>query len=232
MMDQFTDRVAELCAKATASPTAPDSRPSPHGLATLDDIRVHDDLLADPVAYRDALLSLDYRSIAIGPVTFHGIAECRDEGVPHWIAHRYSEARPGVTFVRRSPQGQAEPNFIHTDRDMGDWTGIFYLNPDPPAGDGTRFWRHRRTGATASTARTADECQAEWHSWRDDAQWEPWHTVPARFNRLIVFPAPLFHSRAIPDNYGAGDQARLIQVVFGTGSLMTPITRREHASCR
>lgn len=42
----------------------------------------------------------------------------------------------------------------------------------------------------------------------------------AAAGRLLLFPAPCFHSRAILENYGtAGDDARLIQLVFGTGSL-------------
>ena len=40
---------------------------------------------------------------------------------------------PTLNFVRQSPAGQVEPNFIHTDADMGDWTALYYLTADPAA---------------------------------------------------------------------------------------------------
>lgn len=73
---------------------------------------------------------------------------------------------------------------------MGRFTGIYYLNPEPPAGDGTAFWR------------------------RYGNDWKMTRLVPARFNRLLIFRAGLHHSRALFDNYGHGDGARLIQVIF------------------
>jgi GNAT superfamily N-acetyltransferase len=187
-------------------------------------IRVVDDVLPDFPAYVAGTRSQPFSSVepSTGAV-FHGIAAAVSDALPQWIAARYPALTPTKTFVRRSPAGQAEPNFIHTDRDMGDWTAIAYLTEAPPAGDGTTFYRWARgaqaTGAIASTATTGEALLAEWLAWRDGAQWERWHTVPARPNRVVLFPACYFHSRAIPANYGAGDTARLIQVVFGTGGL-------------
>lgn len=181
-------------------------------------IRVHDQVIADPFTYRDWVRRQATQSVAIGPATFHGIAKCPDPALPDWIQAHYPHLTPGITFVRESPAGQVEPNFIHTDRDMGDWTGILYLNPQPAKGDGTTFWRHRITGARASTA-DSSQLLPEWQEWRKPLVWQPWTTVAARFNRLVLFPAALFHSRALPDNYGHGESARLIQIIFGTGTL-------------
>ena len=181
-----------------------------------------DDVLPDPDGYRAAILGLGgFHSITIGPgSTFHGIAFLQDHSLPHWIAARYPALTPELTILRQSPAGQQEPHYIHTDTDMGAWTGILYLTPHPPAEDGTAFWRHRATGAIASPATTDDERTAEALQWRDDSQWERWAQVPAKFNRLLLFPAALFHSRALVGNYGEGEAARLIQIVFGTGELM------------
>jgi hypothetical protein len=198
---------------------APDGLPATRAVFTADTVQVYDDVLADPDAYRARAVALPFQSITVGAATFHGIAPCEDPTLLQWIVQRHPHARPGLTFFRRSPLGQVEPNFIHTDRDMGDWTAILYLNPDPLAGDGTTFWRHRRTGAMASTADGEAELLSEWQAWRDRSLWKPWRTVEARFNRLVLFPAPLFHSRALPDNYGGLDDARLIQLVFGRGSI-------------
>lgn len=178
---------------------------------------VFDDVLPDPMGYRQSILTRPFVDVPIGPVTFHGIGFGCDGTLPSYLTSRYAGLTPHTSFCRQSPEGQAEPNFIHTDLDMGDWTAILYLTPDPPAGDGTTFWKHRKTGLVASPALTQDERIAEAEYWRQTKAWEPWATVEAKFNRLVVFPSGLFHSRALADNYGRGEDARLIQVVFGTG---------------
>lgn len=181
-----------------------------------DRLIVVDDLLPDPAVYRAAALALPFQDIEAGPIVFHGMAPIGASPLSGWLADTYSLVTTYAAF-RLSPAGQEEPNYIHTDRDMGDWTAILYLHPDPPAGDGTTFWRHRETGAIASTA-TADDLPAEWLAWRDRDRWAPWRTVAAAFNRLLLFPAPYFHSRALYDNYGTAAEGRLIQLAFGTGT--------------
>ena len=179
-----------------------------------DEVQVIDDAVADPVAYRELALACEYKTIAPGSV-FHGIA--LDAPVDP-VRPALDRARPHATvtssFFRKSPFKQVEPTFIHTDVDMGDWTGILYLTPDPPPDDGTVFWREKATGAVKGTP-VHDDHREERLRWMDTTRWEAWKYVPAKFNRLIVFPAPYFHSRAIFDNYGEGDDARLIQLLFG-----------------
>lgn len=151
---------------------------------------------------------------------FHGIS-MQDHRNAMTNALAEKGLQPTFSAFRLSPAGQLEPHYIHTDRDMGDWTATLYLNPLPPAGDGTTFWRHIATGAVESAAETnSDEQRTELMEWRRLTLWEPWRTVEAKFNRLIVFPAAYFHSRALMDNYGSDrDDARLIQIAFGTGVL-------------
>jgi RimJ/RimL family protein N-acetyltransferase len=182
-------------------------------------ITVIDDVLPDVDRYRADILNHPFGDVRMSPeVVFHGIAPV-DDTLAQWIEQRFPQLKPQLSFARRSPEGQDEPNFIHTDRDMGEWTGIYYLTADPAPGDGTTFWRWRKTGAIGSHAVTEDEFFEEWAAWRDREQWEPWRVVSAKPNRLVLFPAPYFHSRALEDNYGAAESetARLIQVVFGTG---------------
>lgn len=181
-------------------------------------IRVTDAVLPDPLVYRAAALTQPFGDLVSGPVVFHGLAPIGHSPLAAWLTATYG-LTPTLEFFRLSPLHQAEPSFIHTDRDMGDWTAILYLNPDPPEGDGTTFWRDRKTGAVASTAETADAKYAEWQAWRDVTRWEAWHTAPAAFNRVIVFPAPYFHSRAIGENWGEGLDGRLIQIAFGRGEI-------------
>ncbi len=181
-----------------------------------EDVLVFDDVLPDPEAYRAMALAQPFGDVTVGNATFRGIASCPRLDLLDWIAEQFGDVGKVTTFFRLSPAGQPEPNYIHTDRDMGAWTGIFYLTPQPADGDGTTFWRRVGSGEYQSTGTTMDELLPEWLAWRDLAQWEPWQTVAAKFNRLVCFPAPLFHSRALFDNYGhTQDDARLIQVCFG-----------------
>lgn len=181
-------------------------------------VDVFDGVLPDPMAYRAAVLAAPSADVSVGPATFHGIRPAPDDAVAVWLIERYPALVPQVSFCRQSPKGQEEPNFIHTDTDMGEWTAILYLTPDPPAGDGTTFWRHKETGMVLSAVGARDESPTEAMDWRRLDLWEPLATVEAKFNRLVSFPSALFHSRAIAENYGHGDDARLIQVVFGVGS--------------
>lgn len=171
-------------------------------------IAVHDGIVADPVAYRARALAQSFDSVDVGHAMFHGIAVCEAPDVIDWLAVAYPTLEPTLSFFRQSPAGQDEPNFIHTDVDMGDVTVIVYWNDPPADGDGTSFWRHRDCGAVTGGLLTGD-------AGKNLDAWECWRTVPAVFNRAVVFDAPLFHSRAIRENYGQGSDARLIQVVFG-----------------
>jgi hypothetical protein len=182
-------------------------------------IQVWDDVLPDPDAYRGRALKQRFQTVHDGPVVFHGMAPCADPTIPIKIVLTYPDLMPTLSFFRQSPEGQEEPHYVHDDRSMGDWTAIYYLNPEPAEGDGTAFYCHLPTGRIAGeTSAGTEEWKADAAAWFDLAQWERWNLVPAKFNRLVMFPAALFHARAIPENYGAGDESRLIQIVFGTGA--------------
>lgn len=181
-------------------------------------IHVFDDVVANPEAYRAAALSQPFGDLQSGAITFHGMAPIGRSPLAADLELAFGLTTTFEAF-RLSQLQQEEPSYIHQDRDMGEWTAILFLNPDPPPEDGTIFWKHRATGAMQSTAETEDEKLAEWLNWRDVSQWESWHVVPSKFNRLLLFPAPYFHSRAVFANWGEGDEARLIQICFGTGTL-------------
>ena len=181
---------------------------------------VFDGVLVDPVAYRAAVLAKPFGSVSVGAgVVFHGVQLAEDPTFPTWITSQFPQLTPTLSFFRQSPAGQREPNYVHTDRDMGDWTALLYLNPTPDSGDGTMFWRHRGTGAIGSVTNDGEALLDEQRAWRDLGQWEAMTHIAAKFGRAVLFPADRFHSRAIPENYGTGDDARLIQVVFGIGAL-------------
>lgn len=182
---------------------------------------VFDGVLDDPLAYRAACLAMPFRTHELAEgVAFHGIGQIPDRSLPDWIEARYPTLSVVTSLTRLSPLGRTCPNFVHTDVDMGDVTGIFYLNMAPPWGDGTQFYRHRETDREVSTAATLTERLEDGFAWRDVQNWERTELVRAKFNRLVLFPAGAYHSRAIFDNYGTTDaDSRLIQIAFMTGDL-------------
>ena len=180
-------------------------------------IRVTDDVLLDPDAYRAAALALPFTDIEAGPIVFHGMAAVGSSPLSVWLEAMFGLHTTYSAF-RQSPAGQVEPHLIHDDRSMGEWSAILYLTPDPPHGDGTCFYESRQTGArVATTMPGTDDWLATAHDWFDQDRWACWRRVDAKFNRVVVFPSACFHARAIPHNYGtvADGTARLIQIAFG-----------------
>ena len=169
-------------------------------------VEVYDDVLPQVAKYRQWALAQEFAVVITVDEEWRGIAHHTDETLARLVAARLPGARTHLTFFRQSPEGQPEPNFIHSDEGMGQWTAVLYLNPEPADGDGTTFWRYRPTGEVYGSARALD---------KDPALWEPWRHVEARFGRLLIFDSLHFHSRAIRENYGHGDDARLVQVAFG-----------------
>jgi hypothetical protein len=179
-----------------------------------DGVSILDDAMADPLAYRARALAATFRTVSDGAATFHGIAPGLAE-LGALIEHRYPGFKVEHSFFRKSPSGQIEPHFIHCDRSMGEWSAVLYLTPNPPAGDGTMFWQRTDTEAIGSDAVHIADYAADAVAWFDMRHWMPRYRVAAKFNRLLLFPSRLYHSRALADNYGDGDEARLIQMVFG-----------------
>lgn len=175
-------------------------------------VTVIDDFLKDPIRYREEALKLEYKTFEFPGCTFHGIAL----GGPalqavQRLADRFQNFEPTLTFFRKSPKGQVEPHYIHSDIDMGKWSAVLYLNPNPPEEDGTSFWTHRGTGALGSEVPHERSNEG-----REPAKYfDLRENVQAKFNRIVVFPSAYFHSRSIHENWGDGDEARLTQVTFG-----------------
>jgi hypothetical protein len=148
----------------------------------------YDHVIKDPKKYVSDILNEGFKYIEDGRNTFKGIQlrDANDE-----FGEICTKLFPGYyvnyNFVRRSPLWQSEPNYIHTDEMMGDITCILYLNEQHPYDDGTIIYDEN------------DNRVMMFHS---------------RFNRMMTFNSEVKHSRSIYENFGDGDNARLIQVVF------------------
>jgi len=170
-------------------------------------MQIFDDVLDSFFLYSKNALNLEYSDIPTPAGVFKNIHLIEDANNP---LARISEALcPGhkvlLNFIRKSPLNQKEPNYIHSDIDMGDYTVLFYLNNKYPDNEGTIFYE--RTATKKLKAEDIEDCS-------DSSQFKESVIVRMRKNRIIVFPAALYHSRALIENFEIDGEPRLVQVLF------------------
>ncbi|NBW35776.1 MAG: hypothetical protein EBR30_12305 [Cytophagia bacterium] len=148
-----------------------------------------DNVLIDPNRYIKEINENEFIDVVDGDKVFHNIQPRSNVDMFARIAMAYLGPKFYVTFnfVRKSPLNQQEPNFIHTDEMMGDVTAILYLSKDHPQDDGTTIY---------------------------DENGDKSCVFYSKFNRMVLFDSTLPHSRNIFENFGEGDDSRLIQVAF------------------
>ena len=148
---------------------------------------VVDNFLPNADHHLKNVLSGQFYDVPDGNKVFKGIQPRDGDEVAQLLLNMYPDYEIAHNFVRLSPYGQIEPNFIHTDEMMGDLTAILYLTKNPPKDDGTTLY---------------------------DESYNKILITNAKFNRLFIFDSTILHSRNIFDNYGQGEYSRIIQVAF------------------
>ncbi len=149
-------------------------------------MNIVEEVLAYPDMYVDDILKGEFIDVQDGDTVFRGIQLRENDELQSFVESMFPEYSTSYNFVRSSPLNQVEPNFIHTDEMMGDKTILLYLNKTFPQGDGTTLY----------------------------AGEDPMCVFHAKYNRMISFDSRIPHSRNIFENYGEGDSARLVQVIF------------------
>jgi hypothetical protein len=106
---------------------------------------------------------------------------------------------PNTMFFRSTNVGM-EKAYIHSDREYGNYTCICYLSKHEEE-SGTAFFMHKRTGLTEMPSFEEmkdmgifEELKEDMTS-RDPDKWVQTDYVSGRYNRALIFKAPLFHSR-------------------------------------
>jgi hypothetical protein len=147
-----------------------------------------DNIIKDPVAYVEDIHKHGFQDIADGENTFKNI-QPRDNNdeFAQYVSELFNQYNVSFNFVRKSPLNQKEPNFVHTDEMMGDITCILYLNEQAPDNDGTTIYDDDKKSLL---------------------------TMYSKFNRMVAFNSDAPHSRNILENFGSGEQSRLVQIIF------------------
>lgn len=136
---------------------------------------------------------------------------------------------PNSMFFRATNES-TEQAYIHSDRSTGAYTCVAYLSQHDDE-YGTAFYRHIPTGLVEMPSfeemedqGIAEELQQDMVS-RDESKWEMIDFVEGKYNRAVIFTAPLFHSRIPLNGFGKDEQsARLVWVshyykLAGSGEL-------------
>jgi hypothetical protein len=124
---------------------------------------------------------------------------------------------PNSMFFRVTNKGM-EKAYIHSDRETGNYTCVAYLSDhDEPTG--TAFYRHKPTGLIEMPSFEEMKEQGIFEQLkqdmvsRDEDKWELLDYVEGKYNRAVIFDAPLFHSRYPLEGIGSSPETgRLVWV--------------------
>jgi Family of unknown function (DUF6445) len=110
----------------------------------------------------------------------------------------------------RVTNSDTEGAYVHSDREAGDFTAIVYLSKHAEDESGTGFYKHTETGMTSMPPFVEmakdPEFFARFKTEMVEGKPEHWglqYFVPGKYNRALIFDAPLFHSRLPKHGFGA-----------------------------
>jgi hypothetical protein len=151
-------------------------------------IGIFDDVIKDPKQYVEEIHEKGFEDVDYSGTLFRNI-QSRDGSdlMAKCVEFIFPDYYISMSFVRKSPLDQVEPNYIHSDEKEGDITCILYLSENAPDDDGTTIYDDEGRKAAV---------------------------LHSKFNRMVTFQSALLHSRNIYDNFGTGKESRLIQVIF------------------
>jgi tetratricopeptide (TPR) repeat protein len=205
------------------------------------DLRIIDNFLEDPVAWREQALALPFHAQRYAGQNYPGVQtlgqECQPimERIAAALGRNIKFISPDNGSYRISYADDVARTDIHVDNESGDqfafYAGVLYLNAPEQCQGGTTFWRHLPSGWERRPPEP--EVRAAYPSFREfQKRWLPntkvqkfnelqekrdaWQAlleVPMRHNRLIVYRGHYFHS--ISKVFGSTpEDGRLVQLFF------------------
>lgn len=185
---------------------------------------VIDNFIADPDAARESALRSGFGTWRpskgeIGSSVYEGMNFWGDHAtLLKGLARAAGQpVYPNSMFFRVTNLA-TESAYVHSDREAGEYTAIVYLSKHEDEGSGTGFYRHRETGAVfmPSFAEMSKDPESFERLKREMVQgsadhWERIAFVPGKYNRAVIFDAPLFHARIPKNGFGeSAEDGRLI----------------------
>lgn len=188
---------------------------------------IQDGFFDDPVAERTRAIASEFKTVEHNGITYRGIALTEDKEHGERIEELLGKKLEGprTVYWRRNLADETNETYIHSDSQIGAFTAVACLTPRELCRGGTAFWRHKKHGWISQPSK--DEMKAAGlpdtpEFWKeiyqdgfDESKWELLDVAELKWNRLVVFPSTLFHSRYPKESFGSspGD-GRLIKVFF------------------
>lgn len=180
---------------------------------------------------RERALSAVYKTETHNGLTYRGISETEDDKQFESIRKILGFEKGNFTCIwRRYLEDEENETYIHSDAEIGTFTGILFLNPPEQCYGGTAFWKYKQYGWEKHPGKEELEAlglKDEPELWQrilkdgfDEFHWDMIEYVPMEFNRLILFHSPSFHSRWPKKAFGKDlKDGRLVKVFFFTPCL-------------
>ena len=170
-------------------------------------LKVIDDFLPEPNAWRALALSAPFRTVNYQDHDYHGVnLVTPPEDV---VVRLLSKAMDGAHIRVESQHfrlglapwlGPGPTTWIHADTGCNaEWAAVLYLSNPPEPGCGTAFWQHAETGAAFYHPDDHYPYDADGG---DQNAWAMVGLAGQVFGRVILYPTCLFHSRWPRDAWG------------------------------
>jgi Family of unknown function (DUF6445) len=178
-------------------------------------IQVVDDFVSNPDRLRQSALESGFGTWRpnkgeVGSSIYDGMNFWGDHAMPlRALAKAVGEPIYPNSMFFRVCNAQTEGAYVHSDREAGDFTAILYLSKHTDE-SGTGFYRHRQSGIAWMRSFAEMTKDPEWFAKFKTEMvegkpevWECTRFVEGRYNRALIFEAPLFHSRHPKHGYGS-----------------------------
>ncbi|MFJ8106306.1 DUF6445 family protein [Streptomyces sp. NPDC096132] len=190
-----------------------------------------DDFLDDPDEVRGIALSTGYHTDAryfkglrsdhrfLWPGLREEFSRLLGTPVTEWLGHNAN----GVF------QQTAHDDPLVWHHDSQTYAAAIYLNPNPPAGAGTSFWRDRTYGCRRAPNHPKEEARLgspeaveaarsvvyDAYNLENGDNWELVESISGQYNRLVIWDAKLLHSATSYQHFsGEHGSHRLVQLFF------------------
>lgn len=211
---------------------------SKQSLIVIDDFSPHAEQI------RNLALSREFSTVNFHGNNYHGISQNQEteEKLRRYLCPMMAEALgwhsiiPRLSIFRCSTSEHKPEVHIHADNAIGKdgygagaesiWACVYHLSLPEVCVGGTAFWKYKRFGwdylpskeEMADQGITKDQalCDQINKDGTDESNWEMTGLVGMKWNRLVMYPGNLFHSRhpAVWPKDGGNNKGRLTWVCF------------------
>lgn len=180
-------------------------------------LRVVDDFLPTPLVAREEAVKSDIDFHAGPDGAKYRVSGFTPQGAIDGLSKVFGKPiKVHYSFCRLDLRGERPQTHCHSDRLCASHAALVYLNTDEQAHGGTAFFKHTKLGLHGMPAKQDKQLEAtiDLDSTKA-AAWDFAGFIGMKFNRLLVYPCSVFHSRYPHEAFGNGaENGRLVWVCF------------------